>query len=288
MSDFPAHFAVLRTLSSRGPHWQFLESKYISSGLSSSQAFYEINSHSWFLDVGILDDVVSNINTPGWMRPKILSVRTQSGELKTITYWKLPMTIHIGNSEFPILHFEYKAWLPRPSSRIPISNSSEVLRTYNTCLHRISNTEDRIERRLFDTLPPRAPTPPRLSRSESPASTDSDGTLSVMTVYPTYHPLDFPPLDFPPLPPSPAASPTPSKPLPIPELVGSLLIQNATTGEDACPISTVPYKELKSLSVTSCFHVFDTESIQTWFKEHKQCPVCRHSIANMITKTIKN
>lgn len=229
------------------------------------------------------NELVTNTGTSGWTRGKILPVRTQTGEFKNLLYWTLPMAIDMGLVFLPILHFEYKAWLPRPSSRIPVSNPSHTLRIYNSYVERCTNDQIRVERRLFDTLPARPPTPPLHSRSDSPASVESDGTLSVMTVYPSYHPLDFPPL-----PPSPSESPPPAKPLPIPELVGNLLIQNATGGEDACPISTVPYKELQSISATSCFHVFDTESIQTWLKEHKQCPVCRNSIANIITKSIKN
>ena len=282
MSAFPAHFAIVRTLSTRGPYWQLLESKYISSGLPSDQAFYEIYPHSIFGGLANLDEVVFS-DVPSWMERKTLAVRTEGGELRIQKYWKFPMMLLVGNSQFPILHFEYKAWLPRPASRLSISNHTQVLQTYNDYVRRLRVGEDEVRRRLFDTLPRRPPTPPILSRSTSPVSTDSDDAQSVMTVYPSFDPLQFPPL-----PPSPSISPSPPKPLPIPYLVGSLLIENAKSSEDACPISTIPYKELLSLTATSCFHVFDTQSIQIWLRDHQQCPVCRNSIANMITKEVKN
>lgn len=284
MLQFPEKFAVLGTQSSRGPYWQLLQSRHISSGLTSN-SFYEISPLSWTYPL-------SDIEYPDisdWVSHRTLSVRSETGELKVLKYWQFPMSLYTGNEYFPVIHFEYKAWLPRPLSRVPhrlddIGVQGYVLQEYNRKVNAIMNThEDTVRRRLFDSLPRRPATPPLPSRSVSPASTDSDDAHSVMSIYPHYHTLDYPLL-----PPSPTTSPPPSKPLPIPELVGTLLIQNASQGEDTCPISTVPYKELRSLSATSCFHVFDTESIQTWLKEHKQCPVCRHSIANMVTKQLKN
>lgn len=280
MHHFPDTIAILRTQSSRGPYWQLLQSRQVSSGLTVN-SFYEVSSLPW-------DYPISNITYPtvlDWTTTRMVSVRTETGELKRLKYWQFPMSLSSGNHQFDVIHFEYKAWLPRPSSRVAFGLPNTVLQEYNRKVSYLTNSEEEpVRRRLFDSLPHRSPTPPLLSRSVSPTSLDLDDTQSVVTVYdPHYHPLAYPPL-----PPSPTESPPPPKPLPIPELVGTLLIQNATAGEDSCPISAVPYKELTSLSATSCFHIFDTESIQTWLKDHNQCPVCRHSIANLITKKLKN
>jgi len=276
MSAFPEHFAILRTLSSRGPSWQLFQSKYICSGLRPSECFYKIIPYT---RAGI-DEVIYS-EDQSWTTQKSVSLRTQDGELLVQKYCILPMILYIGNSEFPIVEFEYKAWLPKPSSRSPVSNHIRVLQAYNDCMRRIH----RVDRRLFDDLPRRPPTPPHFSRPVSPISTVSDDAHSVISIFPGYHSLDFPAL-----PPSPVSisPPVSSKPLPIPELVGMLLIQNAKTSEDACPISTIPFKELTSLTATSCFHVFDTESIQTWLKQHRECPICRNSVSNFITKELKN
>ncbi len=282
MSAFPEHFAILRSLSSRGPAWQLLESRSMSSGLPPSESFYRIDSFRRYSSGTTVDNVVYT-NVPGWTTRRTVSLRTEDGELLHQTYWKLPMTLQIGIFRFPVLEFEYKAWLPRPSVRIPIPTDQQDLQRYYSYQRQvILQREDRLERRLFDDLPRRPPSPPILSRPISPISTDSDSVHSIMTVYPSH------PLDYPVLPPSPVQQIPSTRPLPIPELVGSLLIQNARTNDDTCPISTVPYKELVSLTATSCFHIFDTESIQIWLKEHQQCPVCRHSISNLVTKEIKN
>lgn len=282
MITFPERFVILRTQSSRGPYWQLLQSRHISSGLSDTESFYEVSSPSWITNTTPISE--PHYTNSSSITKQRVQIRTQSGELSTLKYWRLPMVLVIENHNIPVLHFEYKAWIPLPSYRIPISNSSEALRRHNEYVQRCSdidipmnNREQDVRRRLFDDLPQRPPTPPRYRRG-------SDSSIeSVLTVYDSIHPLDFPPL-----PSSPPTSPVLARPLPIPELVGHLLIQNAVQGEDTCPISAIPYSELKKISATSCFHVFDSESIRTWLQDHTQCPVCRNAIANMITKEIKN
>lgn len=282
MTTFPERFVVLRTQSSRGPYWQLLQSRHINSGLSDSESFYEISTPSWMTDRISIGQPHYTNSLPIYRHR--LQIRTQSGELSVLKYWCLPMYLVIENHNIPILHFEYKAWIPLPAYHIPISNSSESLRHYNEYVRRYTHLdipmdqrEEDVQRRLFDDIPHRPPTPPR-NRRDSDSSTES-----VLTVY---HSSDFPPL--PPSPPSSPSSFSQVKPLRIPELVGNLLIQNAIQGEETCPISAVSYKELTSISATSCFHVFDTESICTWLRDHNQCPVCRNLVSNMITKELKN
>lgn len=73
-----------------------------------------------------------------------------------------------------------------------------------------------------------------------------------------------------------------TRPFPLPKHIGDLIIANARSGTDACPISASNYSECQSLAVTSCFHTFDSESLATWQTTHDTCPVCRMYITNTI------
>jgi hypothetical protein len=42
-----------------------------------------------------------------------------------------------------------------------------------------------------------------------------------------------------------------------------------------CPISMTPLSEITLITVTNCFHIFDTPSFNDWYKTNKKCPVCR-------------
>jgi hypothetical protein len=42
-----------------------------------------------------------------------------------------------------------------------------------------------------------------------------------------------------------------------------------------CPISMTALSEIKLITVTNCFHIFDAESFNDWYKTNKKCPVCR-------------
>lgn len=77
----------------------------------------------------------------------------------------------------------------------------------------------------------------------------------------------------------------PPRALSLPRHVGDLLLQQARTGTESCPISALRYSECTKLSVTSCFHVFESQSIQRWRTlGNNNCPVCRTSITNIVTE----
>ena len=48
---------------------------------------------------------------------------------------------------------------------------------------------------------------------------------------------------------------------------------------DTCPI-TMELLSPITASVTSCYHVFDTEAIDHWLTEHKTCPVCKQACSS--------
>lgn len=60
----------------------------------------------------------------------------------------------------------------------------------------------------------------------------------------------------------------------IPRRIAWIIAEDAAKQNEICPISMETISPLTS-SVTSCFHVFYTESIREWFETKAACPVCR-------------
>jgi SUMO ligase MMS21 Smc5/6 complex component len=60
----------------------------------------------------------------------------------------------------------------------------------------------------------------------------------------------------------------------IPQRIAWIIAEAAK--EELCPISTNPISPITA-SVTTCFHVFETEAINEWIARNPvtPCPVCR-------------
>ena len=64
---------------------------------------------------------------------------------------------------------------------------------------------------------------------------------------------------------------------PIPRRIAWLIADDACKNKEACPITTNDISPVTA-AVTSCFHVFESESLSEWFARHPartKCPVCR-------------
>jgi hypothetical protein len=70
----------------------------------------------------------------------------------------------------------------------------------------------------------------------------------------------------------------------LPKAVGDILLASARKGEDTCPITSTPLASCEKLCVTSCFHVFDNESLLKWNETNDKCPVCRCKIENIVSE----
>lgn len=55
-----------------------------------------------------------------------------------------------------------------------------------------------------------------------------------------------------------------------------IIIKSKVDDNDKCPISLETLK-IESAVITSCFHVFDKEHLETWFVSNDKCPSCRSS-----------
>ncbi len=80
-----------------------------------------------------------------------------------------------------------------------------------------------------------------------------------------------------------AAVVTPIKPLP--KRVAWIIAEDAGKNGDKCAITMEPITPVTA-AVTTCFHSFDHESIQTWMQNHTTCPQCRERCA--ITKAFED
>ena len=63
---------------------------------------------------------------------------------------------------------------------------------------------------------------------------------------------------------------------PIPRRIAWLVAEDACKNKESCPITTNELSPITA-AVTSCFHVFESESLSEWFARHPvtKCPVCR-------------
>lgn len=75
---------------------------------------------------------------------------------------------------------------------------------------------------------------------------------------------------------NPPKSPIISKTIPM--FVAELLIKEAIKKGESCSISMIPFEESTSVTVTSCYHIFNTESIEEWLRCNSVCPLCKKVI----------
>lgn len=269
MPLFPELFAILRTNARRGPFWQILHG-------SVSNQLYEVVSDE--------DEPISSVSLDllDDSRPFVVHEArfrlNERGEQNIIKFWYVPIQLYSLGQQIHVLDFEYKSWLPYSHHRIPVTNIDEVKLRYKAAYNKFRNYNySPLSVSDFSSLPIRPPTPPRQRRaSESESDTQSvSSTESVLTVLQNESAL---------LVQHHEAFEYRERPLRLPESVGTLLLKQAWSGEESCPISAIPFQEIQSLSVTSCFHVFNTESLQQWQQTKNECPVCRCPIINVITQ----
>jgi hypothetical protein len=61
---------------------------------------------------------------------------------------------------------------------------------------------------------------------------------------------------------------------PMPRRIAWIIAEDAARNNDDCPIMLNPISPITA-SVTSCYHVFSTDSIHQWLQTHNTCPVCK-------------
>lgn len=204
-----------------------------------------------------------------------------SGDIQEVLYWHTPFYLTSRSlPNIPILEFQYRSWLPGDYEPFPldtdINRFFRILREIEEeRLHEIRLREDadsrgrRWEPSYYDDDPyfnrhienrrnslMRMSTPPR--PEPVPRIIEVPVTVERIVVQ--------------------------QKILPLPKDVGLVLLANARKGPDSCPIAATPFAECEKLSISSCFHIFDSNSLATWQADHQTCPVCRSKLENVVTE----
>lgn len=255
---FPERFAMLRTQGDNGPYLQVLQAE-------------NMDENSNLIPICFIQNVIVNPNTsfqvdrieiPNRNIYQVYSLSYGARTDEHFYYWYLPYELIINGERIPILDFQYKAWLPIARTCIL------YLRTMGDNLIHAANeiAMERCERihaasaeRTLPTprTPPRTP-PARISRNEAMRAVAAPRT-------------------------------PPSQYRPLPSNVGNILMRNARVSTDSCPISYTEYSDAERLSITSCFHIFETRALERWMDTgHETCPVCRESIQNIVVEEVHN
>jgi hypothetical protein len=64
----------------------------------------------------------------------------------------------------------------------------------------------------------------------------------------------------------------------IPQFVAEIMKRDAISAKASCAISLESLAEVP-ISITSCFHMFDSSSINKWLQRENSCPVCKSTVS---------
>lgn len=284
----PRTFAILRTNAYRGPQMQILRAERhrlqdyylienVEENISSS---LDARLHISNIPLRALDETIYTV--------KLRNPDTHA--IVEVKYWYLPFTIR--SLSIPFLEFQYRSWVPRIDHPVPFHTDihiTEMLRVMDRIqeqrLERIRTMEDRgiQERHYFAYHHP-------LDGSDD---YDDRRSLEGDFVGVNRYRIRRPPTP-PPQPEIRIVEVQVEVPVeriivrtvqkPLPRGVGDILLANARNSADTCPITALPFKDCLKLSITSCFHVFDLESLTKWQEDHNTCPVCRAKIENVVSE----
>jgi len=67
---------------------------------------------------------------------------------------------------------------------------------------------------------------------------------------------------------------------PIPRFAADLMKRGAIAKNDCCPITLNPLKDCESITITDCYHLFDTAAIDMWTRRNMDCPACKQKITS--------
>lgn len=67
----------------------------------------------------------------------------------------------------------------------------------------------------------------------------------------------------------------------VPPFVAELILKAAIEKKESCPISYQDFDQLASVTVTKCYHCFDTNALEQWLKTKAECPLCKSPVDRM-------
>lgn len=291
MSQFPEVFGVIRTRPSGGLCLQICTAQYIRRGPGGISDYHVIQNAS-SRELRRVEERVEtsydhNINSLSLLRYK----HPDTGQVQEVMYWYLPFQLFQEDDSIPLLDFQYRSWLPLQYTPFPFLFDPIQARHI---IERIQHVKLQEIRRLEDT------------NAESDYISIHDRFDSMMEysdergIYPNHWRLER--YQGRRLRDLRNASPLHREPVvrvvevpvervvverhvqALPKSVGDVLLANARMGQETCPIAAIPLQECSKICITSCFHIFDTQSLSRWREDHTTCPVCRASIENVVSE----
>jgi hypothetical protein len=278
-SELPELFGVIRMSHYRDPCVQLCTAEYIErrSGRLPDRSDYHIVENMNLHEDDIRTYEVDHYEN---LRDRqLLLIRYKNltnGQIQEVYCWFLPYHLLRNGYSIPILDFQYRSWLPNNYIAVPIYYNVSRLRALT---EEIQKEKLREIQQLED-----GETGPYVPWR---GAIDSDSSY----VRSPRRQSSYPRVRTPP-PPPPARIVEVQVPVEriviqtrvqnLPKAVGDILLANARQGAESCPIAATPFKECEKICVTSCFHVFDTESLTRWRTDHTSCPVCRTKIENVV------
>ena len=268
--QIPQHFVILRD-GIRSPCLQVLQTipcqeEYRYNRNSLHECYEVVNIHHMDGFQGRITHADYHHGTDRGLY-KLRYLPSQGEEPQEVKFWFTPYALETqSHGLIPLLEFQYRSWIPTGFTPIPL----------RTNLNEMYATLDRIQEEMLAEIRRREDT-------DSVRPTD----------IPFYHPLRR--YDRPQTPPRIVETVrvvevpvervvVHQKILPLPKGVGDALIRDARASTESCPILQTPFSECRKLAVSSCFHIFDKESLATWQQAHTSCPVCRCKIENVVSE----
>ena len=298
----PEYFAIVRSNTYSGPSFQVLHSSWVSDrtrGLADHFNVVDDNTenNAYVLH---LEERRNHLHDR-----HIYSARCKHPNTSHILetyFWFLPFELMSHRVGIPVLEFHTRAWIPRAEERVQVSLSfpmdNFILVAENIqreMLHEIRRLEDddsqfmsRFRNNTFSWFS---------SRNISSGPDDYDDRLGPGNFvgaggYNRRRPRTPSPVPVPRIVESVRIVEVPvervvvqTRTAPLPKAIGDIILAGARTGTDSCPIASIPFKDCTQICVTSCFHIFETASLNRWREDHTTCPVCRARIENVVCET---
>lgn len=318
--DIPYAFAVLRTDRVQGPCLQFL--RCTLHHLRDGSPAYSVETVSWAEEMHNerYEEMDSSDYDPRIYTFHHRSFSPQARSAQEYKFWFLPFYYRRNNIIIPVVEFQFKSWLPSHFPPIPIrndqtyflrvfdeihaerisdlhngehlqrgtiedfENSFQRFRDYHYFRQRRQVPYSRNEQRQRSISPDwdtryRTPSPPRRNRRRDTIFDNA------MFHNPRLLPEVVTPIAVIAPPPAPSQPAQIIRvPLALPSEIGRVLLSHARKTADSCPIAATPFTDCSRLCVSSCFHIFDAESLSTWQQTHNTCPVCRTQLTNVVTE----
>lgn len=284
----PRIFAILRTNAYRGPQIQIFQANFHEyRGYYIIEPLTQADLYSGSQETLRISTLPRRI----MLNERVFNLKFMNQEthaIMDVKYWHLPFVIR--QLDIPFLEFQYRSWIPRSQDDLQFTTDihmHEILRIMESVQEARLETIRRIEDSEYTLSEYRHPYHHLDGPDDHDDRRHNQGGLVGATRYRNTRSATPPP---PPeirivqveVPVERIVIQTHAKPLP--KAVGDILIANARAGTDSCPIAAITFKECTKLSITSCFHVFDFESLSKWQETHSTCPVCRAKIENVVSE----